>query len=218
MRTLGIITLCVFLLIGGGFIWYKLAYPAYTYRFRLSIAVEVGGETKVASSVIEVRVITQPLSPVVSPIRNEISGEAAFLDLGAKGNVVVLLGCNPGGTEDCVGTLVPNEFGIGGVENLARLETLRGSRELFGTHVPTLVTFRDLNDPKSGRVVPTDKFQQIFGPDVHFKRMWIEMTKDPVTRGIEQKMPMLISHRDPMRSAYSEPTKFTAQYHLFTRS
>jgi hypothetical protein len=29
---------------------------------------------------------------------------------------------------------------------------------------------------------------EIFGPEVHFKRIWIEMTDDPVTRGIEKKL------------------------------
>ena len=67
-------------------------------------------------------------------------------------------------------------------------------------------------------MVHPDQFEQVFGPDVHFKRTWIEMTTDPVTRGIEKKMPMLVSYRDAMRRAYSQPTKFTAQYHLFTRS
>lgn len=188
MRTLGIVALCVVLLIGGGVIWYMLAYPTYTYRYRLSIAVDVDGETKTASSVIEVRAVTRPMSVIFSPVQNYVYGDAVFLDMGAKGNVVALLACGPDGTESCVETLVPEEFGIAGVKNLPRLETLRGSRELNGKFMPTLITFADLNDPKSARVVRPYQFEQVFGPDVRLKRVWIEVTRDPVSRGIEKKL------------------------------
>ena len=218
MRKFGIFLVVAALLIAGGVAWYRHAYPTYTYRFRLAIAVDVGGQAKTASSVIGVRTVTQPLSPMVSPIRNEVHGNAVFLDLGLGRNVVALLGCNPNGTQDCIESLVPSEFGISGLKNLPQLENLRGVRELTGKFMPTLVTFGDLTDPESARVVAPDRFEQVFGPDVHFNRIWIEMTTDPVTKGIEREMPMLVSHRDSMRRAYSDPSRFTAQYHLFSKS
>jgi hypothetical protein len=47
----------------------------------------------------------------------------------------------------------------------------------------------DLNDPSNARVVRPDEFEAVFGPGVRFKRVWIEMTDEPVTRGIEKKFP-----------------------------
>lgn len=91
MRTLGIIALVVVLLIGGGVVWYTLAYPTYTYRFCLSIAVDVDGETKTATSVIEVHTVTRPMPVIFSPINNYVHGDAAFLDLGAGRNVTATL-------------------------------------------------------------------------------------------------------------------------------
>ena len=221
MRTFGIIMLCILAVIGGGVAWYKISYPTYTYRYRLSIAVDVDGQTKTASSVIEVRNVTQPKFGSAAPYVPHMVGDAVFLDLGVKGHVIATLSFGPDGNVDYAGTLVPTLFNVGG--NYPKWETLRGSRELSGKFIPTFVTFADLNDPKSARVIEPDSavspdgFAKVFGPGVQFKRAWIEMTTDPVTNGIEQKMPMLNSHRDTMQRSYSEPMKFTAQYHQFLR-
>lgn len=39
----------------------------------------------------------------------------------------------------------------------------------------------DVIGPGVSAVEP-DKFEKVFGPDVHFKRMWVETTSDAVTR------------------------------------
>lgn len=187
MRVLAIIALCIGLFIVG----WKLTFPAYTYRYRLSIAVEVDGQTKTASSVIEVRAVTQP--NFGARVFNHPRGDAVFLDLGEKGNVISLLGCghpNPYGyLQDCIPTLVHEVFGIAGMENLWRVESLRGSWELTGKWMPTLITFLSIRDPEFARVVRPEEFETVFGADVHFKRAWIEMTSDPVTDGIEKHFP-----------------------------
>jgi hypothetical protein len=203
MRKLGKITLTIVLLIGGAVLWYNLAYPTYTCRYRLSIAVDVGGETKTASSVIEVILATRLLPEIFSPVERSVYGDAVFLDMGSKGNVVVLLACGPDGTEGCVAEFVPQTFGVSGdLENLPRLQALRGSRDLTGKFMPTLITFGNLTDPKSARVVAPDRFEQVFGPVVHFKRVWIEMTDAPVTRGIERKLPWWNRPGRPALEAY----------------
>ena len=191
MRTFGIIMLCILAVIGGGVAWYKISYPTYVYRYRLSIAVDIDGQTKTASSVIEVRNVTQPKFGSAPPVLTFMHGEAVFLDLGQRGNVIAILGYGPNGSDvDRAGTLVLKKFGLDLTDkNLVRLESLRGSRDLTGNEIPTFVTFTNLNDPNSARVVRLEQFEQAFGPDVQFKRAWVEMTTDPVTHGIEQKMP-----------------------------
>jgi len=84
--------------------------------------------------------------------------------------------------------------------------------------LPTLVTFADLNDPQSMRVIQPGQLEAAFGPDVRFKRIWIEITRNPVTTALEQKLPFLVSHREWMRRLYSDPTKLMPQFHLFIRS
>ena len=41
---------------------------------------------------------------------------------------------------------------------------LKGKGNLPSSYVPTFVTFSDLNDPKTARVVRPDQFEQVFGP------------------------------------------------------
>ena len=191
------------LVIGGAYAWYTIEYPIYTYRYRLSIAVDVGSETRTASSVIEVRIATQPLPGLFFPINVHAYGDAPLLDMGNGRNVVALLGCNPDGTDGCIADLVPRLFEIpGGLENLPKLEALRGARELTAKLMPTLVTFDNLADPKSARVVAPNQFQQVFGPDVHFRRLWIEMTDAPITRGIERNLPWWGGPGRPALQAY----------------
>jgi hypothetical protein len=80
--------------------------------------------------------------------------------------------------------------------------SLRGKGDLPPDYIPTLVTFTDLNDPKTARVVQPEKFEQEFGPGVRFKRAWLEtvsrgiwplnlldITGEPITWEIEQKLP-----------------------------
>jgi hypothetical protein len=40
--------------------FYKIKYPTYTYRYRMTVAVDAGGETRSASSVIEVTATRVP--------------------------------------------------------------------------------------------------------------------------------------------------------------
>jgi hypothetical protein len=82
VRTFGTIVLVLMLLLGGSFALYKVNYPTYTYRFRLSIAVDVGGETKTAASVIEVEAVMRPMPIIFSLVNLYVHGDAVFLDLG----------------------------------------------------------------------------------------------------------------------------------------
>lgn len=203
MRKLGKVLPLIVLVIGGAYAWYRIEHPTYTYRYRLSIAADVGSETKTASSVIEVRIATQALPGIFFPVDVHVYGDAPFLDMGHGRNVFVLLACNPDGTEDCIADLVPRQFEIpGGLENLSKLEDLHGTRELTGKRVPALVTFLNLSDPKSARVVIPDQFEGVFGPDVHFKRLWIEMTDAQVTRGVERNLPWWKGPDRPAAQAY----------------
>lgn len=189
MYMLGIIALCVVLLIGGGEAWYLLAYRTYTYRFRLTIAVDVDGETATASGVLEVRNVTQPAFGGAPPVVSHVYGDAVFLDLGANGNLIAILGFGPNGSDDRTDALMLKAFGLDLTDqNFSHLQTLRGSRELTGDDIPTLVTFADPTDPRSARVVGLDQFGRVFGKAVRFKRAWIEMTGEPVTRGIEKRV------------------------------
>jgi hypothetical protein len=215
MKALGIFIAVIV----GLYVAYKLIYPTYTYRYRMTVEIDVHGETKTGTSVIEVRLSKQPrFLPEVPPVATTVIGEAVFVDLGEGRNILALLASGPyGRTVDNPQFVVPRHFMLSYSDrDIAKFPQLQGRWNLE-SRLPTLVTFTDLNDPKAVRVVQPEEFEQVFGPGVRFKRVWVEMTSDPVTRGIESKMPMLTTHRDWMRRMYSVPTTFTPRYHLFTR-
>lgn len=193
MRTLGIILASVVLfiavLIGGAIAWYKINYPTYTYRYRMTVEVEDDGKVHIGSSVIEVRINMQPQFGSAPPYVPHTSGEAVFVDLGDGRNVIALLAA--GSRAENVNysdSIVPGLFDLP-FKDWAKLSDLRGTREVPGSRTPTFVTFTDLNDPNSARVVEPADFPKIFGAGVKPPIVTIEMTNDPVTEGIEKKLP-----------------------------
>jgi len=194
MRTLGIAALCIAVVIGGGVIWYMLAHPTYIYRYRITVEVLVDGVVRSGSSVIEVQIYTQPNLLANSTTYSTHSGEASFVDLGGGRHVIALLAAGPRARD--VGNpeaIVPSIFKLSYDDaDLTKFSILRGRGDIPQKRLPTLVTFDDLNDAKTARIISPDEFTRVFGPGVSLQRAWIEMTDDPVTRVIEAKMPQII--------------------------
>jgi len=169
---------------------------AYTHRFRLVVEVLVDGEVKSGYSVIEV--VRWDSSgwgfSHAAGIRSIVRGEAAFVDLGAKGNVAALL-------------RLPPPLGMGAVSGLAqgafeaqhpgldwtRVSSLKGQADLVGRLRPYLISFLDPNDPTSARIVQPDAFSTVFGPGVALRRIYIEMTDEPPSQGVlERRLPWVV--------------------------
>ena len=176
---------------GGGYLTYHILFPAYTNRFRLTIEVETPDGLKSGSSVIQTRFWASGCwLPEACGLRTEAHGEAVFVDLGHGKNLVAILGWGPTGTnQEKLYELTRVALAPGRNVSWRDEYKLKGKGNLPPSYVPTFVTFSDLNDPKTARVVRPDQFEQVFGRGVHFKRAWIETTEDPVTRKIEQKLP-----------------------------
>ena len=59
-----------------------------------------------------------------------------------------------------------------------------------------LVTFGDLSDPTSVEEIDPDDLAATFGEGVRLRRMTVQMTDDPVTSGIEQRLGWLGNIRE----------------------
>lgn len=214
MRTLAIIAVVIAGLLGV----YWLIWPSYSYGFRLIVDVDTPSGPKTGSSVLNMVWRSQvPIGPHSAV--TQVKGEAVFIDLGGGRNLIATLGFGPYGSQDRMEHLAFDAFkNVDRPMNIETLVKAQGSAPLTGDLIPTFVTFTDLNDPKTARVVRPDEFEQAFGEGFKFRGARIEMTSETVTTGIEKKLPMLVTHRDWMWRAYSEPRKFTPQYHLFLRS
>lgn len=60
---------------------------------------------------------------------------------------------------------------------------------------PMLVTFTDLSDPTSVAEVDPDDLAATFGKGVRLKRITVQITDDPVTTGIEERLGWLGNER-----------------------
>ena len=214
MRTLGIIVACLVLLVGGAIVWWMINFPTYSYRYRMTVNVLADGAVRSGASVIAVRVDKQPQFGSAPPQVSRVDGEAVFVDLGGGRNVIALLAAGPQAKDgDYPYNVVPTLFGLTFVDrDLAKLSGLRGRREVPTNFLPTFMTFTDLNDPETARVVEPEEFEQVFGPGVTFERAFVEMVTDPVTRGgIEKKMSWL-SNTERYRTDPKNPFTNTLRF------
>jgi hypothetical protein len=200
----------------GAVVLYKIFYPSVTLRYRLTLEAEVDGQPKTGSGVIELsyqkHVSIGAMGRDVAPA---FRGEAVALDLGSRGTLFALL---KAGSDSRSGpeSIVLQTFGFpGGAfpgwdgENLNKLRNLSGKRDLPLENLPMLVSFRDVRQPKSvERIDPTD-IGKNFGPNTKLKRATLEIvpagiwplnalgiTGDPITTGIEKRLPWISDHYD----------------------
>ena len=73
----------------------------------------------------------------------------------------------------------------------AALAKPRKPVELQPMDLPVLATFEDVNDPNSVRRVDPNDIAATLGPGVHWRKITIETTNEPITIGIEKKLPWL---------------------------
>ncbi|MBS0241647.1 MAG: hypothetical protein JSS20_05675 [Proteobacteria bacterium] len=172
---------------GSGLAYFYLSERAY--RFRVTAEVETPQGLRTGSSVVDFRVYRNPswLPPGGGTVPY-VTGEAVFVDLGMAGgrhgNLIALLAYGPTGADPNYYLMparaflpVPGHQGTLAFGDFAdRLEALPiGSRaELIGSNIPTLVTFDDLNNPLTARVVAPDRLAEEFGAGYDLKRIWIE--------------------------------------------
>jgi hypothetical protein len=177
-------------------IWAAIALDTQTLRYRLMVAIDTPQGVRSGSSVIQLDISDGTKSSLALPdarrVTMTVRGEAAFVDLGGGKSVIAILDrVYPAEVSDARGP---------------------GQRNLSAASIPTLVTFADIVDPASAKVVaPTaEGFAAAFGPGYAFRRAMVEIVPagwwpfnlrdggwpqwlfgEPITRGIEQRLPGL---------------------------
>jgi hypothetical protein len=75
-----------------------------------------------------------------------------------------------------------------------KLSSFRGDREWSLEDLPDLVTFDDVNDPRTVKLVDPRNLEATFGPGVRLTRATIAIVDNdtPLTRGIEKKLPWIV--------------------------
>ena len=162
----------------------------WRYRYRLTVEVDRNGESFRGSSVIEV-IRTKGYDRILGTTR----GEAVVVDIPDAGSLFLLLNGEPGHA-DWPYTMPHYAFQkqLGSVamvdpELLAKLEHMQGTKVVLERrYYPMLVTFTDITDPASVKLVDPTDLTASFGPGVELKRIAVEITDDPVTTGIEKRL------------------------------
>jgi hypothetical protein len=183
-----------------------------SYRYKLTLAIDTPDGVKIGSSVVEVQF--HEVSFPASGVMHRLEGEALYLDLGPGKRALIVLLTNQlhpkygdkerwtrdgGPRTDFLLRLygeAPSRDSV--LKNVSRLAHLRGRRAIEPTELPDLVTFANVDDPKSVIEVDPNDLQAALGPGIHWRDIAIESTDEPVAKEIETKLPWLRDYYDKM--------------------
>lgn len=166
-----------------------------TYRYKLSLELNTPTGVKSGASVVEVKFYHG----------TQVRGEALYLDLGRGQRPLVALltkdymrpessGWSYEHPTKLLGRVYGEQLQPGDTSGDAWRERIfqhRGAKEITPADLPDLVTFADVNDPKTVMPVDPEHLEQALGPGVSWKRIAIEVSDQPITTGIKNKLPWM---------------------------
>lgn len=172
------------------------------YRYRLTVEVETPEGLKAGSSVIEVQqtLVRAGSSPAHHAVERRVRGEAVAVDLhGGKTLFALLRSDNDIDWASRVFIRLARQRKQAFEESLDDVLEVKGEQTLprmwpavstipERSAYPMLVTFSDLTKPSSVAEVDPDDLAATFGEGVKLKRITVELTDDPVTSGIEERL------------------------------
>ena len=174
-----------------------------SYRYKLTLAVNTPEGVKRGTSVGEV--MHWEVSIPARGIAHKLRGEALYMDLGIGRRPLIALltsklrrhGEPSPWTRDAgpdsrfwlplYGEVPSLNF----LDDVMRISRLRGSRRITPDDLPDLVTFVDINDPKSVIEVDPDNLQATLGQGITWNEITFESTDEPITKGIRTKLPWI---------------------------
>ncbi len=163
----------------------------------MTIEVEVDGQVYSGSSVMRVKWRkNDPMGATHGPSWiSGIRGEAAFVEIPERGVLFALMSFsgNTSYAADLPTRIMTgrNKGWARGEEEFTAVEKAKGQiLTVTKPHYPLLVTFEDITDSQTIKVVDPANLTPTFGPGVSLKRVTLEITDEPVTREvIEQVLP-----------------------------
>ncbi len=164
LRKLGIFLLILAAIPVGWFVSgliYEL-WHSYTHRYRLTLEVDTPEGIKRGSSVIQVSTRNKASwLPQTRGVNTSVQGEVVFVDLGQGRNVIAVLAFGPTASEQRMNDLAPSALNFYRANWYREAPRWEGRAELHGDLIPTLITFSDLNDPKTARLIQPYEFPDV---------------------------------------------------------
>ena len=188
------------LIVGGDQI--RINRPDHKYRLTVEVTTPAG--TKTGSGIFAV----VPDRNYNRSGRTTMRGEAVFVDLGQGKNIVALLAHQQGAKLDLddINYVALRAYGAarGSRVSFKDMSRQTGIVPVQGELIPVLVSFGDLRDPSTARRVASDNAEAILGEGYAIRGFSAEVVPngfwpidfggalgEPVTRGIEAKLPWL---------------------------
>jgi len=169
-----------------------------TFRYRLTVEVDTPQGVKTGSSVIEVDLTDTGDGAWVLPdargINAELRGEAVAVDLPGGQALFALLRTEQDGDAAVWfahrAVNAPPQFDgeYAGIRRTDYMKEHKLAGVLEGANRPMLVTFGDPADPTSVARVDPDDLAATFGNGVILRGITVQLTDDPVTSGIEERL------------------------------
>jgi len=171
-----------------------------SYRYKLTLAVNTPDGVKRASSVGEVS-----FQEAFFPERGTFShlrGEALYLDLGSGAKPLIALLTNrirgyygwsrsAGPRLELLSDLYNVVPSADYMDTVSKIAKQRGPHKIEPNQLPDVITFADVNDPRSVILVDPDNLRATLGPSFTWDEITVEVTDEPVSTGIEQKLPWI---------------------------
>ena len=177
--------------------WWKLNYPTYAWNQKLTVTVSTPRGEVSGSSVVAVSWTKNFFSGGWggAPFHLTMRGDATTVDLGGSQFLFAVLGYH--GSKQCTGLIALKLLGdeklYWSTDSFKRVQAARGQgpitlpQQLY----PVFLRFRDIKDRATVERVDPDDLAKSFGSGVRLVRVTIEITDDPVTRGIRNVLPWL---------------------------
>src|SRR5450631_1818995 len=170
------------------------------HKYRLTVEVQTPEGVKSASGVMAVH----PDRGYSRGGHIRTRGDAVLVDLGGGRNLLALLAHLDKSIDfDDVNYLALRAYKAGGRNvSFNEMSKMSGAVPVAGSLIPVLLTFSDLRDPSTARVVPPDDPEVTLGKGFRLRAVSVEVVPNglwpldfggvlggPVTRGIEAKLP-----------------------------
>jgi hypothetical protein len=169
----------------------------HSWNQKLTVKVNTPSGEKTGSAVTRVSVSVGRQFATDTILSFGVRGEATVVDLGGGKYLFALLSnSGPGNTEYLADNTLGHPVMIGQNQNeVLRLnakyssyEKLRGAVPVPPKNYPLLVTFADINNPKSVKEVKPETMSDTLGPGFALKSITLEITDEPVTKDRVDKL------------------------------
>jgi hypothetical protein len=182
------------------------------HKYRLAVEVTTPEGVKSASGVVSVH----PDRGYSRHGSTLTKGDALWVDLGAKNLVVLLAHLDDKGLDlDGTNFVALRAFNAAGRKaTFNGMNSISGTAPVTGALIPVLVAFGDINDPATMRVVKPDDLEATYGKGFALRGVTVEAVPngmwpldfggvlgEPVTRGIEARLPWWSRAGDPAAAA-----------------